>query len=327
MCREESVAPLAPIALFVYNRPEHTRRTVEALRGNDLASQSDLFIFADAAKDESAAEAVAAVGKSIRAIRGFQSVTIVERPRNLGLSNSIVSGVSELCRQHGRAVVVEDDLVTTPDFLTFVNRALDRYADVPKVFSVTGYNFPIAVPRDYPFDAFASVRSCSWGWGTWADRWKKVEWSASAFDGFISCSEGQSRIREAGADLEHLFSQQAEGKIQGWDVIWTYEHLRHGAVAIRPSVSKVYNIGFDGSGIHCTRAPFQQRSLERASSSQYRFPEAVAPEPYFAGETRRLHRISYPRKIWWACSRHLSPTTNRWLRNEISRLVSARNRW
>src|ERR1700761_2145465 len=76
--------PPAPIALFVYNRLDHTRRTVEALRANHLAAQSELFIFADAAKDESGAAAVAAVRKFIRAIDGFRSVTIRERERNLG---------------------------------------------------------------------------------------------------------------------------------------------------------------------------------------------------------------------------------------------------
>src|SRR4029077_17436429 len=155
--------------------------------------------------------------------------------------------------------------------------------------SVTGFNFPIAVPADYSYDAYASVRSCSWGWGTWKDRWEKAKWSASSFDDFISSTEGLRRVNQAGADLAQLFGMERAGTIQGWDVIWGFEHLRQGAVTIRPSVSKVYNIGFDGSGIHCRRAPFQQNALHRNPSSQYRFPDAVTPDPYFVEETRRLH--------------------------------------
>jgi len=311
MYPQESAPQLAPIALFVYNRPDHTRRTIAALRANQLAGRSDLLVFADAAKDESGVAAVGAVRKMIRAIDGFKSVTIVERERNLGLSNSIITGVTELCRQHRRAIVLEDDIVTTSDFLTFVNRALDRYEKVAQVFSVTGFNFPIAVPRGYRFDAYASVRSCSWGWGTWQDRWEQAEWSVSAFDDFISSPEGRRRVREAGADLAQLLSQEAAGKIQGWDVIWGYEHLRRSAVAIRPTVSKVYNIGFDGSGIHCRRAPFQQHTLHCDGLPNYRFPDAVTPESYFGEATRRLHRLSWVRRVWWACSQHLSRRASR----------------
>jgi hypothetical protein len=303
--------PPAPIALFVYNRLDHTRRTVEALRTNYLAGQSDLFIFADAAKDESGAAAVAAVRRFIRAIDGFRSVTISERERNLGLSNSIIRGVTQLCRQQRRAIVLEDDLLTTPDFLTFMNRGLDRYENVAQVFSVTGFNFPIAVPPNYPYDAYASVRSCSWGWATWKDRWEKAKWSVSAFDDLNSTPEGQRRVHQAGPDLAHMLRLQAAGKIQGWDVIWGFEHLRHQAVAIRPAISKVYNIGFDGSGIHCRRAPFQQSALRGEGLSAQRFPEVITPDPYFGEKIMRLHRPSYAQKMWRACSRYFPSRAGR----------------
>jgi hypothetical protein len=297
----------APIALFVYNRLDHTRQTVEALRRNHLAGQSDLFIFADAAKAESGAAAVAAVGKFIRSIDGFRSVTIRERERNLGLSNSILGGVTQLCRERGRTIVLEDDLLTAPDFLSFLNRGLDCYETVPQVFSVTGFNFPIAVPANYPYDAYASVRSCSWGWATWQDRWEKAKWSVSAFDDLISTAEGRRRVNQAGPDLAQMLALQAAGKIQGWDVIWGFEHLRHRAFAIRPAISKVYNIGFDGSGIHCRRAPFKQNALpdEGRGWSAPRFPEIISPDPYFGEKIMRLHRPSCARKLWRACARYL----------------------
>ncbi|MGB7600548.1 MAG: hypothetical protein WBM24_09600 [Candidatus Sulfotelmatobacter sp.] len=307
----ELARPPAPIALFVYNRLAHTRRTVEALRANPLAGQSDLFIFADAAKDESGGAAVAAVRKFIRAIDGFRSVTISERERNLGLSNSIIRGVTQLCRYRGRAIILEDDLLTTPDFLTFVNRGLDRYENSAQVFSVTGFNFPIAVPPNYPYDAFASVRSCSWGWATWKDRWEKAKWSVSVFDDLISTPEGRRRVDQAGPDLAQMLGLQAAGKIQGWDVIWGFEHLRHRAVAIRPAISKVYNIGFDGSGIHCRRAPFEQSALRSEGLSAQRFPEVITPDPYFGDKIMRLHRLSYAKKIWRTCSRYFSSRAGR----------------
>src|SRR5690242_7563345 len=138
-CRNE----LAPIVLFVYNRPEHTRRTVQSLLANDLARSSDLFIYSDAPRDDAAAAATVAVRDFVRTIEGFRSVTIIERNRNLGLARSVISGVTEICDKFGRAVVVEDDLLLSPDYLSFLNSALDQYSKEPKVFSVSGFNYGV----------------------------------------------------------------------------------------------------------------------------------------------------------------------------------------
>src|SRR5690348_17752623 len=106
----------APIALFVYNRPEHTRRTVEALRHNRLAGHSRLDVFADGPKVPGDAN-VAAVRAYIRGIDGFASVSIHEREANAGLARSIIDGVTRVCEECDRVIVLEDDMVTTPWFL------------------------------------------------------------------------------------------------------------------------------------------------------------------------------------------------------------------
>ena len=147
---------LSPIVLFVYNRPEHTRRTVQSLAQNELALQSDLFVFADGAKNEKARAAVQGVREYAQTIRGFRSVTIAERKRNFGLADSVIDGVTQVCAQFGRAIVVEDDLLTAPHFLGFMNEALERYKDEARIFSVSGFNFPIDSLEDYPYDAFCS---------------------------------------------------------------------------------------------------------------------------------------------------------------------------
>jgi hypothetical protein len=290
-------ADLAPIALFVYNRTEHTRRTVESLRANDLARQSELFVFADGAKNESAAAAVESVRKYIRTIDGFKSVTIIERERNLGLSKSVISGVTQLCSEHGRAIAVEDDVLTAPDFLTFVNEGLVRYWDEPRVFSVGAFNLPIAAPRTYSYDAFCSYRFHCWGWGTWKDRWEKADWSVQDFPEFMADREKQKRFNRGGNDLSWLLSRHMEGKIDSWDTVWAYTHSKHGAVALLPVSSKVYNIGFDGTGIHCRRAPYTQHALPAKDGAGYRFPDSVLPEPHFAAQIKRVHHRSIPRKF------------------------------
>jgi len=287
---------LAPIGLFVYNRVEHTRRTVESLQKNDLARQSDLFVFSDGPKNESAKQ-VEEVRKFVRGIEGFRSVTIIERDHNFGLSDSIVDGATQLCEQYGHFIAVEDDIVTASDFLSFMNRGLKRYRDEPNVFSVNGFNLPIVVPAAYFYDAYFSYRSNSWGWATWKDRWEKADWSVRDFPQFVADRERQKRFNRGGTDLTDALVRTVTGRAHGaWDIVWAYTHSKFDAVALRPVVSKVFNIGFDGSGTHCRRAPIGQITLASCSDT-YRFPDFVEADPYFAAETRRLLRVSPVKKL------------------------------
>ena len=291
------VAELAPIALFVYNRPEHARQTIEALRANQLAQQSDLFVFADGAKNEPADAEVREVRNLIRAIDGFKSVTVIEREHNLGLSKSVISGVTQLCAEYGRAIVVEDDVLTARDFLTFVNQGLDCYRDEPRVFSIGAFGLPIVMPKTYSYDAFCSYRFMCWGWGTWKDRWESADWSVKDYPEFKADRGKQKRFNRGGDDLAWSLGLQMEGKIDSWDTIWAYTHSKHDAVAVLSVISRAYNIGFDGTGIHCRRAPFKQSALSFEGGNNYRFPESVIPEPDVAKKIQRLHHRSSASKL------------------------------
>jgi len=288
---------IAPIAMFVYNRPEHTEQAIKALRGNDLASKSDLFIFADGAKSDARREAVREVRLMTRGINGFKSITMVERERNFGLSKSIIGGVTQLCEEYGRAIAIEDDVMTAPDFLTFLNYALDRYEGEPEIFSVSGFNYPMVAPPTYPYDVFFSPRSACWGWATWRDRWNRADWSIGDFREFIADREQRKRFNRGGDDLTWLLTRQVAGRVDSWDIVWAYTHFRQNGVAMFPVVSKAYNIGLDGSGVHCRRAPFSQVPLNSRADSCYRFPDTVQLDPYFVGEIHRLHRRPVAKKI------------------------------
>src|SRR5258705_344945 len=137
----------APIALFVYNRPEHTRQAVAALRANALAASSELHVFSDAPKTQEAAALVREVRDYLRTIDGFSSVTICERDRNFGLAGSVIDGVSRLCEAFGQGVVVDDDLQVGPGFLVYMNEAMNRYRDESQVMQIVGHQ----VHADDPF--------------------------------------------------------------------------------------------------------------------------------------------------------------------------------
>ena len=158
----------SPIALFVYSRPEHTRRTVESLLNNNLASESDLIVFSDAARTPQKREAVDEVRTYLTTVKGFRSVTVHHRPHNFGLAKSIIEGVTEVLQQYERVIVLEDDLVTSPFFLTYMNQALERFANDNRVVSIHGYVYPVrgALP-----EAFFLPGADCWGWATWRRGW------------------------------------------------------------------------------------------------------------------------------------------------------------
>lgn len=242
----------APIALFVYNRPEHTRRTIEALAMNRLASQSPLVIFSDGARDASAAASVAQVRELVRSVRGFATVRVVERPRNLGLAASIIDGVGSLCREHGRAIVVEDDLVTSERFLEFMNDALGRYGDEQKVMHISGYMYP--VPTDgLPETFFLPPASC-WGWATWQRAWRHFDKKPSAL--LRQFSPAQRRDFNLGHSFPYWAQVElnAQGRMNTWAIFWYASVFLNGGLCLHPRQSFVQNIGHDDSGVHSNRS-------------------------------------------------------------------------
>jgi hypothetical protein len=242
---------LSPIVLFVYNRPEHTRQTLDALAANFLASESDLFIYSDAPKNQEAVESVQAVRSLIKNVQGFKSVTIIEREKNWGLANSIIDGVTNIVNQYGKIVVLEDDIVTSPYFLQFMNDALSFYENEKKVWNITGYQFPINSDK-LPNAFLSCYRSC-WSWGTWADRWKYFDKNP---DKYISQITKKKIYRFNFYGTNDMFSQitaNKEGKLNTWAIFWYAEIFINNGFTLFPGKSLANNTGMDGSGVHCGR--------------------------------------------------------------------------
>ena len=163
----------APIILFVYNRHEHTKKTIETLQLNHLASENNLYIFFDGYKNENDRIKVEIVRSYVKSISGFKSITIVERKKNLGLAESVITGVNEIINRYGKAIVLEDDLITSPYFLKYMNDALDLYENIDEVVSIHGYIYP--VKKELPETFFIRGADC-WGWATWKRGWDIFEY-------------------------------------------------------------------------------------------------------------------------------------------------------
>jgi hypothetical protein len=241
---------LAPLALFVYNRLEHTQRTLEALRANELAADSELFIFSDGARTAAGQPLVEELRTHLRTVSGFGKVEIIERSSNLGLAGSIISGVGELCERFGRVIVLEDDLVTSPWFLTYMNQALELYRDDPQVASIHGYCYP-APAGTLPETFFLRGADC-WGWATWNRAWQLFE-----RDGTRLLHELQRRGLCRQFDLDGAYPytamlrNQIAGRVDSWAIRWHAACFLAGCLTLYPGRSLVRNIGLDGSGTHC----------------------------------------------------------------------------
>lgn len=246
----------SPIILFVYNRPFHTQKTVEALQKNDLAKDSILYIFSDGPKEDANKEQITKIDevrKYIHQITGFKNVIIEESPINKGLANSIIYGVTKVINEKGRIIVLEDDLITSKYFLRYMNNMLSVYEKDSSVFSISA-DRPIMglfeIPNDYKYDVFVSYRPYSCGWGTWINRWKKVDWTMEYFEGFIKDSNRVKAFNRGGADLTSMLVAQNEKRIDSWAIRFAYSHFKNHCIALLPCISYINNIGFDGTGSH-----------------------------------------------------------------------------
>lgn len=238
----------APIALFVYNRPEHTRRTIKFLQQNLLANESRLFIFSDAAKDSSQQVFVNEVRDIIKQVDGFKSVELIERETNLGLAESIIDGVSMLVSEYGKVIVFEDDLISSAYTLQYFNDALIRYHNEEKVMHIGAYMYPLKA-ENLP-ETFFYRAATSWGWATWERAWKDFE---PDINKLIARFDRRKRLEFSIEGTMNFWKQIIEfkrGRNNSWAIRWYASIFLKGGLTLNPSKSLINNIGHDGSGIH-----------------------------------------------------------------------------
>ena len=239
-----------PICLFVYNRPKETAEVLFSLSKCRRAEMHELYIFSDAARDDSAELQVAAVRRLIRNTNGFKEVHIIEATTNKGLAKSIIAGVSSVIATHERVIVLEDDLILSADFLQYMDDALEVYADDKRIWSISGYSPEIPIPADYNEDVYLTLRASSWGWATWADRWNTIDWDVPDYAEFIRNPQRVERFNLGGNDMSRLLALQQQGRINSWAIRWCYSQFLQGAYTVYPRYSKVMNQGFGTNASH-----------------------------------------------------------------------------
>lgn len=245
----------APIALFVYNRPEHTRKTMEALINNYGVKDYELFVFSDGAKDEIEENNVNLVRQYLNEIVAgsyFKKVHLAFAQSNRGLEASIIDGVAKVINKYGRIIVLEDDIVTSPDFLMFMNSALDAYESDLNIWSISSYSLNNKKISKCQEDVLWTYRGECWGWASWVDRWNKVDWLVSDYEVFKQDKKRQRLFNRGGRDMTSLLEKQQAGEVKSWAIRWCYQQFKEQMITIFPKHTKCINIGFDGSGTNCS---------------------------------------------------------------------------
>ncbi|MVN92418.1 glycosyltransferase [Mucilaginibacter aquatilis] len=252
---------LAPIALFVYNRPEHTRRTISYLQKNQLANDSRLFIYSDGAKTEADKAKVEEIRRYAQTVTGFKSVTVIKRETNIGLANSIISGVTHLVNDYGKVIVFEDDLLSSPYTLQYFNEALDRYAANEEVMHVGAYMYNLKAQG--LTQSFFYRAATSWGWATWSRAWKNFEPDVDKLiQQFDKAKINQFSI-EGTMNFWRQIQQFKAGKNNSWAIRWYASIFLKGGLTLNPAHSLIQNIGHDGTGVHSNNEDIYQVQVSR----------------------------------------------------------------
>lgn len=250
---------LAPIVLFVYNRPVHTSKTLNSLLANDLADQSHLYIYSDGPKPDAPEEELRKIHDVRRLIREKQwckEITIFESEGNKGLARSIIDGISETVNKFGKIIVLEDDIVTAKGFLKFMNEGLKLYESDERVFGVSGYYYPskLKLPSSY----FLPIGG-SWGWATWKSAWQHFEPDTHNLLDRIKNEDLISKFDFGSYPFYKMLADQRQHRIDSWAINFYASFFLKKGLFLFPGASLIKNIGFDNTGRHCKEDAFYNK--------------------------------------------------------------------
>ena len=241
----------SPIVVFAYNRKYHLEMTINALLTNKESNFSDLYIFCDGPKSIDQND-VLEVRNYVKSIIGFNKIHINYRDENHGLAKNVISGLNYIFSIHEKAIIIEDDIVVSDSFLKFMNDLLNEYREEKKIFSISGYNYPIKISQKYLYDIYFFERFSSWGWATWKDRWNEINFDLNSNELIFNNKKLQNQFQKGGKDLYYMLLDQVNNKINSWAIRVAYHCFKEKYLNIYPINTKVNNIGHDNSGTHCS---------------------------------------------------------------------------
>lgn len=282
---------LAPVIIFAYNRLIPLKEMVDSLQKNTESHLTKVFIFIDGPKKESDVFSVNEVKDYVKNIKGFKSLDISISSMNNGLSNSIISGVSQVFEHYDKAIILEDDLILSANFLSYMNASLNYYQNFEKVISVSGYSNKISSHENYNFDSYFITRNSSWGWATWKNQWCKIDWELDDWEMVKSNSRDFNNY--CGSDCFKMLEKWKNGLNQSWAIRFVYSQYLQKKFSVTPLKSKVINAGFSGDGTHCAGKSRFVSEFDNSNNKTFYFPERILINEQINKQAIKYHSLYY----------------------------------
>lgn len=268
------------IGVFCYNRASKLQKCIEALLKNPECSKMDIVFFSDGYKKEADKQAILDVRNYIDSITGFKNVIKHYRDRNFSTGPNFRTGLTFLSENYDEFIVVEDDLIVSPNYIKYLLDGLKFYRNDKSVFCITAYVFPIQA-KDYRYDTIVYKRFCSYGWAGWGDRFTNVIWDEKELEHLMHTSPGfKSRLNAEGQDLYRMLKKQISGVISTWDIQMQTHVAENRLKVIYPTLSKVSNIGFDDESTNTSGLNYLISPVDDGSKRKFNFcdPNFIVPE-------------------------------------------------
>lgn len=284
---------LAPLVICAFNRVDVLKNTVASLVANELALETELYIFVDGPRDnkEGEADKVRNVVDFAKTVTGFKSVMVNASPTNKGLAKSIIGAATELLSKYGRVIVVEDDLYCSESFLRYMNTMLDLFEKDKRVMQISGYSSKLHLPKSYPWDIYMSGRAHSWSWATWMDRWETVDWEVKDFDQLANDAKAIKSFNTFGSDLFGMLKGWKEKRNNSWYIRFNYAMHKKGQFCICPTKSLVRNDGFGAESTHCST--YNRYKIEFDAEHKGMFKTPAIPEALEPNVKLMKHAVRY----------------------------------
>ena len=294
---------MSPLCIFVYKRYDTTKQLLESLLGCPECANSELYVFMDGARNDAETNDVEKTRELFDNLQGFKSIHLYPAKANKGLAQSVIDGVTTVLDGHDTVIVLEDDLVVAHDFLAFMDAALETYKDRDDIWSISGYTPQLReLELENTQGVFLSPRAQCWGWATWKDRWKTVDWQVSDFNTLVHSKERRDAFNMGGNDLFRTLKMERRGRIESWAVRWTYAASRQNKWTVNPVQSKVRNIGLDSSASH-TGWHDKRHDVELHGNTTVIDPE-VRPNNTLVQAFKRHHDLSLISRIGYFMRLH-----------------------
>mgnify|MGYP001265771094 CR=1 FL=1 len=281
----------APVVIFAYNRISALKNMIDSLKRNSESKFTDIYFFIDGPKNELDSIKVNKVIEFVKCLDGFKKIQIQTSKINKGLSKSIINGLSFIFRKYDFAIILEDDLILSSNFLSYMNNSLSFYEGCDKIISISGYSNKVDLYDEYSYDSYFSTRNSSWGWATWKKQWIKIDWNLNDWKKVKSNSKSFNKY--CGSDCFKMLDDWKKGFNQSWAIRFVYSQFVQQKLSLSPVKSKIINNGFNSEGTHCVGDNRFKSDFDLTNNKEFYFPEKILLDKKINRQAMRYHSLLY----------------------------------